>query len=59
MDTKKIFRPVRFRTLWLVLFSRDDQMIKEEMGPVPGDYRAVWLFLNHDHHPRRPGTDCG
>ena len=28
-------------------------------GTSTGDYRAVWLFLNHDHHPRRPGADCG
>ncbi|XNM50725.1 carbon starvation CstA family protein [Escherichia coli] len=33
------------------------EMIKED-GASTGDYRAVWLS-NHDHHPRRPGADCG
>ena len=35
------------------------EMIKEEMGPVPGTIALFWLFLNHDHHPRRSGADCG
>ncbi len=34
------------------------EMIKKRWDQYR-DYRAVWLFLNHDHHPRRPGADCG
>ena len=35
------------------------EMIKGREWASTGDYRAVWLFLNHDHHPRRSGADCG
>ncbi len=34
------------------------EMIKEEMGPVPGTI-ALFGCCNHDHHPRRSGADCG
>ncbi len=34
-------------------------MVREEMGRVPGDHRAVRLLPDHDHHPRGAGADRG